>query len=225
MSATIDSTAPACSPFWSQLELAAYLDKDRGHWRLVRANLLLSIAGSALFGMALGAYGLSAPQILISTIKVPLLLLGTTVLCFPTFWVLQSGRECRPLTLARSASVQSLALATTGVIWGALAPPLLFLVVSTSHYRLTQFLALTVGGVGGLLGLMRFLRAYTSACAVEGIEVRFKSLVLFFVLFATVGAQLAWVLRPFIGDPGQPFELFRRLGGNMFTHILGLFAG
>jgi hypothetical protein len=40
-------------------------------------------------------------------------------------------------------------------------------------------------------------------------------------LFGFVGTQLAWVLRPFFGDPGQPFELFRNLDGTFFGNIIG----
>ncbi|MCP4896178.1 MAG: hypothetical protein GY906_04315 [bacterium] len=218
----IDSRASSVAAFWSQAELAEHLTCDQGHWRIVRESLAISVVGSVLFGCALGAYALSAPQLIVSAIKVPLLLLGTTILCFPAFWILQSGRDGRPLTLVRSATVQALALATTGAIWGALALPLLFLVTSTAQYGLAQVLALAVGGVGGLVGMGRFLGAYRSACAVEGTKVRKAPLALYSVLFATVGMQLAWVLRPFIGDPGQPFETFRHLGGNMFSHILGL---
>jgi hypothetical protein len=43
---------------------------------------------------------------------------------------------------------------------------------------------------------------------------------LFFVwmlLFAFVGAQMAWLLRPLIGDPTQPFTVFSARGGNAFA--------
>ena len=40
------------------------------------------------------------------------------------------------------------------------------------------------------------------------------------LLYAFVGSQLAWTIRPFIGAPSIPFELFRQLGGNFYTNIL-----
>jgi hypothetical protein len=49
------------------------------------------------------------------------------------------------------------------------------------------------------------------------------------VVFAVVGAQMGWVLRPFIGNPTQPFEWFRMRQSNFFEavlHALGsLFGG
>lgn len=47
------------------------------------------------------------------------------------------------------------------------------------------------------------------------------------VLFALVGSQMGWVLRPFIGQPGLPFTFFRPRGDNFFIgvweHVLNLF--
>lgn len=40
------------------------------------------------------------------------------------------------------------------------------------------------------------------------------------VLFGLVGAQMAWVLRPFIGTPDQPFSWFRPRQSNFFEAIL-----
>lgn len=40
-------------------------------------------------------------------------------------------------------------------------------------------------------------------------------------LFGLVGAQMAWVLRPFIGNPDQPFTLFRERQSNFFEAVLG----
>jgi hypothetical protein len=39
------------------------------------------------------------------------------------------------------------------------------------------------------------------------------------VVFGLVGAQMSWVLRPFIGDPGLPFAWFRQRQGNFFEDV------
>ncbi len=39
------------------------------------------------------------------------------------------------------------------------------------------------------------------------------------VVFALVGAQMSWVLRPFIGDPDMPFTLFRQRTSNFFIAV------
>lgn len=40
------------------------------------------------------------------------------------------------------------------------------------------------------------------------------------VLFALVGAQMGWVLRPFVGAPGLPFEWLRPRGSNFFEAVM-----
>jgi hypothetical protein len=40
------------------------------------------------------------------------------------------------------------------------------------------------------------------------------------IVFALVGAQMGWVLRPFIGNPAQEFEWFRERKSNFFEAVL-----
>jgi hypothetical protein len=41
------------------------------------------------------------------------------------------------------------------------------------------------------------------------------------VIFGVVGAQMGWILRPFVGTPTLPFELFRPRASNFFVAVLG----
>ncbi|GAB3947586.1 hypothetical protein [Micromonospora vulcania] len=49
-------------------------------------------------------------------------------------------------------------------------------------------------------------------------------LYIWILLFGFVGTQLAWTLRPFFGDPGQDFALFRSIDGNFYAEILRTIA-
>ncbi|MFY1633896.1 hypothetical protein ACN27F_11545 [Solwaraspora sp. WMMB335] len=40
------------------------------------------------------------------------------------------------------------------------------------------------------------------------------------MLFGFVGTQLAWTLRPFFGDPGGPFSVFREIDGTFYADLL-----
>ena len=45
------------------------------------------------------------------------------------------------------------------------------------------------------------------------------------VLFALVGSQMGWVLRPFIGAPDRPFAWFRERDSNFFQAVWQAFVG
>lgn len=45
------------------------------------------------------------------------------------------------------------------------------------------------------------------------------------VIFALVGAQMSWVLRPFIGAPHTPFQWFRPRGSNFFESVMHTLIG
>ena len=139
--------------------------------------------------------------------------------------MLQIAKAPEPMSLLQSATLQATALATIGSLWGALSLPLFFLVGTTGNYKLAQFLALAVATIGGLAGLKRLKSGYLQLCSPQmGRRMRLP-LFLYLVVFGSVGGQMAWVMRPFIGSPSLGFELFRNLESNFFAHVLRLLAG
>jgi hypothetical protein len=40
------------------------------------------------------------------------------------------------------------------------------------------------------------------------------------VVFGLVGAQMSWILRPFVGNPGQPFTFFRERDSHFFEAVV-----
>jgi hypothetical protein len=44
------------------------------------------------------------------------------------------------------------------------------------------------------------------------------------IIYALVGAQMGWLLRPFIGSPDMPFTWFRARHGNFFQAVSGLLS-
>src|SRR5204863_8943859 len=75
--------------------------------------------------------------------------------------------------------------------------------------------ALPNGGLGRLSGPRPQQRP------VQPVE-RSGSMTLLYIwilLFGFVGTQLAWTLRPFFGDPGRPFSLFRHIEGTFYADI------
>ena len=73
-------------------------------------------------------------------------------------------------------------------------------------------------------------RTYAPPPQVSSRVVRVKFIfVAWTMIYAVVGAQMGWILRPFIGSPGLPFTLFRQRDSNFFEALggalLNLLAG
>jgi hypothetical protein len=213
---------PALREVWDPDSVLEQVRSGRSLGRLVVRSSLTAAAGAALFGAAIGSYAQAPLQVLASMIKVPLLLVGTAALCFPSFVVVQALRSPRALSPLRALAVQTNALAVVGLVWGGFALPAFFLVGTTGHYELAQWLAIAIGASGGLAGFSRFLAAHVACTDAATPRTALRSLVPYFLLFAVVGGQLAWTLRPFIGSPSLGFQIFRPLEGNFVSHVLGL---
>jgi hypothetical protein len=102
-------------------------------------------------------------------------------------------------------------------------------VVVTADVSQRELVSATVGGAAQAPtnGDARAARQNQSAAEAQAPQPaagdRPASMLLLYIwilLFGFVGTQLAWTLRPFFGDPGQPFELFRDISGTFYSDIL-----
>ena len=185
------------------------------------AHALWTLMGlSALYGAATGAYA-SPAQAVSAAIKLPLLFLGTLAICFPGFFVIQVLVGSR-LRLAQVLALVLGALSLSTILLAAVVPiTLFFLCTGANYYFLTLLHVLIVLGAG-LLGMVVLHDGLAFACEKRGIYPKKAMTIMkvWAVLFAFVGIQMAWNLEPFVGDRGQPFQLFRRHEGNFYTAIV-----
>jgi hypothetical protein len=63
------------------------------------------------------------------------------------------------------------------------------------------------------------MRLVSTSDQAEGTKMRSLVLYLWIMLYAFVGSQMAWTLRPFVGYPGARFELVREIGGNFYANV------
>ena len=145
-----------------------------------------------------------------SAVKVPLLLGATVVLALPSFVVINALAGVRPdLGLAIRAIV--LSQATLAIILAALAPITLFFYASSSDYTtaiLFNGLMFAVASFGAHAALRRLYRPL-----LERVRRHAGPLRAWVFLYAFVGIQMGWTLRPFVGEMGQPVQFFR--GGDL----------
>ncbi len=193
----------------------------------MRAMLISSIAFLALYGAVMGSTH-SLWQSMSSAFKLPLLFLATLIVCAPTlyFFNLIFGSN---QSLSQNIALMLTAITVTAVVLLSFAPIVLFFLLTSSSYQFFKLLnvgVFTVAGIIGVLFLIQGMRHVSSGAS--GANARLMVVQLWIFVYAFVGSQVAWTLRPFVGAPSMKFELFRQLGGNFYTNIfasIGEFLG
>jgi hypothetical protein len=190
-----------------------------GFRRALLESLVIALSGSMLFGAWTGLYAMTFVQFLASAIKAPLLLLGTTVVCFPTFFMVQYVLAPRALSLRAATLLQASTVAVIGGTWAVVALPCSLFLANSENYSGAKWLVAMVAAFGGLLGMLWFARGFRNATSSATRSGGILLLLPYCLLYGMVGAQLAWSLRPFIGSPSLGFTLFRPMGGNLLENL------
>ena len=185
-----------------------------------RAMLLSSLAFLALYGAVMGSTH-SLWQVFSSTVKLPVLFLATMLICSPTLYffnVLFGSNQ----SLTQNIALTLTAITVSAVLLLSFAPIILFFLLTTSQYQFFKLLNVAVFAISGGIGVLFLSQGMrvVSAAGQEGAGGRSTVLRLWIVVYAFVGSQMAWTLRPFIGAPSIQFELFRQLGGNFYSNIV-----
>lgn len=177
----------------------------RGPVPLALLVALLAICGF-LYGAAMGASDARALQALYSGLKVPLLLACATLFCLPNFFVVNTFLGLREDFGAALRAVLS-AQATVAVALCAMSPLILTVYASSENYRFAVFMNGVIFALATLAGQRTLMRHY--APLVQSNPRHRICRLAWVLLYVFVAIQLAWVLRPFIGDPGSASTFFR----------------
>jgi hypothetical protein len=205
-------------------QIAPWLEERDSRWLWICALTIL--LGCGLYGGVVGLW--RAPiQAVFTAIKMPLLILLTcganALLNGILAQVLGSGLGFRQtsLVILMSFTIAALVLA-------ALSPVALFIQVNAppldSASRGTGHSIVLLTDVcfiayAGIVANRRLLRLMTHLCPTPAIATRIFWSWLAGNLF--LGAQLSWVLRPFIGSPGIALQFLRNdpLRGNFYEAV------
>ena len=172
----------------------------------------------AIMGTFGGVTGTRALQPLYSAVKVPLLLALTFALSLPSFFVLNTllgvrddfGHALRGLAATQAALT---------VVLASLAPLTAFWYASSADYRQALAFNALMFAAASLAAQFLLRRWYRPLVARNP---RHRALMrAWLVIYAFVGIQTAWVLRPFVGHPSGPTRFFRygAAWGNAYEHV------
>ncbi len=205
---------------------SALFEGGRDASRLLRLGLTLTVFG-ALYGAVMGSYGGWGAgrivQVVYSAVKVPFLLLATFAISLPSFFVLNTLAGLRA-DFARALRAMAAAQCGLTVILASLASLTVVWYVSFDDYNAAiLFNGVMFGGATVLAqGLLR--RCYRNLIS-RNPRHRWM-LRAWLIVYAFVGIQMGWVLRPFIGAPGAGPTFFRTgAWGNAYEVVWGLLRG
>ena len=173
-----------------------------------------SVLFSAIFGAVLGFYSLNL-QIVAGSLKAPILLWGTLGVCLPalyTFNVLLGSK----MSIKQTLAVLSMSTYLLATILVSLAPIVLFFIISSSGKNFVLLLNVISFGIAGVFGTSLLWNAMGYITMRSGYPYNAKIIQTWTLIYAFVGTQFAWLLRPFVGDPSS-FALVREVGGNFYT--------
>jgi hypothetical protein len=156
-------------------------------------------------------------QVIYSALKVPLLLLVTFVVSLPSFFVVNTLVGVREdFSYVLGALVETQAALT--VVLLSLAPFTAFWYASAADYDYALLFNGAMFAAASFTAQWVLRRRYQPLIARRS---RHRGLLRVWLgVYIFVGIQMAWVLRPFVGNPDLPVQFFRRdAWGNAYEFI------
>lgn len=215
--------------------------------QLVVAGLLLGGVYGVCMGIyaVLRAGNPSVAQLLATTLKVPLLFVLTLFVSYPSLYVVSALFNSR-LRHAETLRLLLLAMCVSLALLASLGPVTVFFTLSTESYHFMIVLNVFFFSIAGLAGTGFMEKALREVFGVEGESGEVASeqdgnatppagsaasdiapvnrspkrvFTLWILIYGVVGAQMGWILRPFIGSPDLEFVFFRQRESNFFEAL------
>ncbi|HRK34455.1 MAG TPA: actin-binding WH2 domain-containing protein [Candidatus Hydrogenedentes bacterium] len=235
----VESVSSAEFPrgFWRQVdyalqhpeEISESLRRDDQSWKIVRILFVISLFMAAIYGAIMGAtnllqgsempYGAKAGLIAITALKVPVLFLLTLIIVVFPIYVSNAFVGTR-LSFGQISGFLMTACTVTTVTLASMATVSLFFALTSTSYHFIKLLHVMMFAYAGATGLTYLQNALRTTARRLGRPAPGGVFVIWLALYMFVGTQLAWVLRPFVGSPGEPFQVFRPRSGNFYESVL-----
>lgn len=222
-------------------EVVADLRDEKKVRQSISACFLIFVALSVFYGFVMGAHNLvhgyrdGWEYALAAAVKLPMLFLFTLAICLPLLYVLNVliGPRAR-FSIVLGHLLTSIAV--TSIVLASCAPILAFFMLSTKSYAFIKLLNVaifTLAGAYGVWYLGKGMNEMAESAADEDVPIKTSRstatiMKWWLVTYGTVGTQMAWLLRPYIGSPSMPFSFFRPQESNFFenlAHTIGKLMG
>lgn len=199
--------------FWIDISKEVRLEKK------IVGLLICNSVFFAIYGGIIGSFH-SWLQMFASAVKLPALYLITLIICLPTlyFFDLISGSQ---RSFGQYLALLLSSMSIISVMLFCFAPITLLFRLSINDYEFFKLFNVFIFAVTGFIGINFFYRAMLFLNEQDTEKPKYRNSIFkgWLVLYAFVGSQLGWTLRPFFGTLGKEFELFRDIEGNVYVHL------
>lgn len=217
----------------------------------VRTLIVIGILLGVVYGVCMGLFSVfrgaedAFLRLFATAVKVPLLFVLTLAVTYPSLYVVSAMFDSKLRHLATLRLLLA-AMAVNLALLASLGPVTAFFTASTESYPFMLLLNVVFFSVAGFAGLTFLDRALKSVFeepntpslppvereerGIPGIpgmrharkpEASRRVFKFWILIYGVVGAQMGWVLRPFVGTPNLPFEWFRQERDSNFFSALG----
>jgi hypothetical protein len=175
---------------------------------------------SLLYGVVMGSYN-GFLQAMVTGIKIPGLILLSLLICAPALFVIQYMIGSR-MTFYQMGNTILAGFLVFTTITLSFAPIVIFFMITSENYAFLKLLHVAIFAFAGIFAITTIIKGLTFSCEKKNVYPKqgmnvFK---IWMVIFAFVASQLAWNLRPFLGNRDLPFELFRAHEGNFYVAVI-----
>ncbi len=195
------------------------MTEEKAGTRILNQFLIFSLF-LFLYGIVMGSYQ-GFPQALASGVKVALLFSLALLICFPAFFIVQYILGSR-LKLHQMASMILSGFVLMAAIMLSFVPIVIIFLLTGSNYYFLHLLHIAIFIFAGCFGMNTIVQALKFSCEKKNVYPKTGVVVFRFwvVILAFVGIQLAWNFRPFLGERGKPFEMFKHYEGNFYAAVI-----
>ena len=156
-----------------------------------------------------------------SGIKVPMFYLLTLLVCYAVLFIILVLMGSK-LSFVQTLALILLAITFNAVLLASFAPIVAFFSITGSSYEFIKLLHVVVMTFSGFWGMSALYQGLREMCEKSNLYPKraVEILRVWILVFGFVGTQMAWSLRPFIGNPGEAFAVFREgRNGNFYSAV------
>jgi hypothetical protein len=188
--------------------------------KVVIKQVGITLLFSLIYGIVMGSYN-GVIQSLVTGLKMPCLIFLSLIICFPALFVIQYMIGSK-MSFVQMSSILFSGFTVFCTIIVSFAPIIVFFMITSENYSFLKLLHVAIFVFSGFFAVKTIINGLAFSCEKKNIYPKQGMTVFIFwiFIFAFVSSQLAWNLRPFVGNRDMPFELFRYRQSNFYMEVI-----